>query len=315
MLRKMIPLTISIVTANNKQLILGCLRSIYETTRDLGFEIYVVINNSSDDSEKVIRETYPNVHLIINKKKLGFTHNHNMVMREAKGKYILVLNDDTIILDGALEKMVNFMDGSPRTGILGCKILNPDGSLQWSCGKSVNHKLEHFRSGVLRTLLSPFIRDKFYFKTLEVTWVTGACLMARSEAVRDVGFFDENIVIYFEDGDWCYRMIQAGWKVVFYPHAEIIHYYGQTRIKHLARDTFIIYQSRLYFFSKHYSNIAYQLIRIFTITEVMLRYFKTLLSSRNSESIEKERMELMDAYKRVLKMSFTAMQLKKAEIK
>jgi GT2 family glycosyltransferase len=110
-------------------------------------------------------------------------------------------------------------------------------------------------------------------------------------------------------------MVQAGWKVVFYPHAEIIHYYGQTRKKHLARDTFIIYQSRVYFFSKHYSNIISQLIRMFTIMEVGLRYVKALLSSENSESQEKERMELMDAYKRVLKMAFNTTSLKKAEIK
>jgi len=254
MLKRMIPLTISIVTANNKQLILGCLRSIYETTRKLDFEIYVVINDSSDDSENAIRAAYPDVNLIVNNKKLGFTHNHNMVMREAKGKYILVLNDDTIILDGALEKMVDFMDGSPLTGVLGCKILNLDRSLQWSCGRSISHKIEYFRSGMLRTLLPFFVKDKFYFKTMEVSWVTGACLLARADAVRTVGYFDENIIIYFEDGDWCYRMIQGGWKVVFFPHAEIIHYYGQTRKKHLGRDTYIIYHSRLYFFSKHYSS-------------------------------------------------------------
>lgn len=299
----MIPLTISVVTANNKELILGCLRSIYETTGDLNFEIYVVINNSSDDSENAIRETYPDVQLIINKEKLGFTHNHNMVMKEAKGKYILVLNDDTIILDGALNKMVDFMDRSPGTGVLGCRILNPDRSLQWSCGKSYSHKVEHFTSGMLRTLLPFFIKDKFYHETTEVSWVTGACLMARAEAVRTVGLFDENIIIYFEDGDWCYRMIQEGWKVVFYPHAEIIHYYGQTRKKHLARDTFIIYQSRLYFFSKHYSNITYQLIRMLTMTEVALRFLKTSFTKESSESRKKERLELISAYKEVLKFS------------
>jgi len=301
----MIPLTISIVTANNKELILGCLSSIYETTCYLDFEIYVVINNSSDNSEKAIREAYPGVNLIVNNNKLGFTHNHNMVMRKAKGKYILVLNDDTIILDGALEKMVKFMDGSPQTAILGCKILNLDRSLQWSCGKGFSHKIEYFRSGMLRTLLPFFIKDKFYFRTTEVSWVTGACLMARSYAVRTVGLFDENIVIYFEDGDWCYRMIQGGWKVVFFPHAEIIHYYGQTRKKHLARDTYVIYHSRLYFFSKHYSTITSQCIRLLTMAEVALRYLMASLTSKSTVSKEKERLELIVAYKKVLKLYLT----------
>lgn len=312
---KVTTLTISVVTANNKQLILDCLRSIYETTHGLRFEVYVVINDSSDDSEEAIKESFPEVTLITNSEKMGFTHNHNMVMRRSEGKYILVLNDDTVILDGALSKMVDFMEASPQVGILGCKILNPDGSLQWSCGKSVSHAFEHFKSGVLRTLLGPFIRDQFYLRTQEVTWVTGACLMARAEAIREVGLFDENIIIYFEDGDWCYRMIQAGWKVVFFPHAEIIHYYGQTRKKHLARDTFIIYQSRLYFFSKHYSNMTWQLVKMFTVMEVGLRYMKTLLSPENSGSQKKERAELVDAYKGVLKMTFNAASLKKTEVK
>jgi GT2 family glycosyltransferase len=261
----------------------------------------VVINDSSDDSEKVIRDTYPDVHLIVNEKKLGFTHNHNMVMREAKGKYILVLNDDTIILDNALEKMVDFMEGSPETGILGCKILNVDGSLQWSCGKSLSHKIEFVKSGMLRTLFPLIIKDKFYSRTTEVSWVTGACLMARAEAVRIVGLLDENFIIYFEDGDWCYRMTQKGWKVVFFPHAEIIHYYGQTRKKHLARDTFVVYQSRLYFFSKHYGNIACQIIRMLTMTEVALRYLRALVASRESKDEDRERLELISAYRQVLR--------------
>jgi len=107
-------LIISIVTANNKELIINCLTSIYETTRDVRFEIWVVINATSDDSEEAIKKNFPDVRLIVNHEKLGFTHNHNMVMRRAKGTYILVLNDDTRILAGALDKMVHFMDESPQ---------------------------------------------------------------------------------------------------------------------------------------------------------------------------------------------------------
>jgi GT2 family glycosyltransferase len=262
----LIQLTISIVTANNKKLILDCLRSVYDTSKGLRTEIYVVINASSDDSEEAIKKNFPEAKLITNQKKLGFTHNHNMVIRKAEGKYILVLNDDTVILNGALKKMAGYMEASPNVGILGCKILNSDRSLQWSCGKSFNHKFGNFKS-VFMTAFLPFLPKKHLKSTQEVSWVTGACLLVRSEAVRDVGLLDENIIIYFEDGDWCYRMIKAGWKVVFYPQAEIIHYHGQTRKKHLARDTFITYQSRLYFFSKHYSPLTQHLVRLLTITE------------------------------------------------
>jgi len=100
------------------------------------------INASCDDSVQAIRENFPDVKLIINQKKLALTKNHNMVIRKDKGKYVLVLNDDTIILDGALKKMANFMDESPDVGILSCKILNPEGPLQRSCGKSVDYTMQ-----------------------------------------------------------------------------------------------------------------------------------------------------------------------------
>ena len=273
----MISLTISIVTANNKKLILDCLDSIYETTKDLEFEIFVVINNSSDDSMQAIQKKYPEVQLIINEKMMGFTYNHNMIMRRAQGEYILLLNDDTLILDNALEKMVDFMDTSPEVGILGCKILNPDRSLQWSCGKSFSHKIEHIKAGMLRSLI-PFLPTKHFGQIEEVCWVTGACLLARTNAIQQVGLLDENIIIYYEDGDWCYRMIQAGWKIVFYPDAKIIHYHGKTREKHFLRDLNIIYQSRYYFFRKHYGRPTRMLVRGLTVIELMIRTLRCLVA-------------------------------------
>jgi hypothetical protein len=271
-----LPLTVSIVTANNKQLILDCLRSIYETTRDLVFEIYVVINDSSDDSEEAIKASFPEVKLIVNRETLGFTRNHNTVMRRGAGKYFLVLNDDTIILDGALKKMVDYMEVSPRVAILGCEILNPDRTLQWSCASLSNDKIEHLNAGVIRSLM-PFLPVRHFSRSREVAWVSGACLLARAEATREVGLMDENIIIYYEDGDWCWRMIKAAWKVVFYPDAKIIHYRGVTREKHLFRDLNIIYQSRYYFFRKHYGLPTRILVRSMTIVELIVRYLRCLV--------------------------------------
>jgi GT2 family glycosyltransferase len=294
-------LTISIVTANNERLILDCLRSIHESIENLETEIYVVINASSDDSEEAIRESYPQVKLIINGEKLGFTVNHNMVIRRAKGTYILVLNDDTIILDGALKKMVEFIEASPDVGILGCRILNPDGSPQWSCGNGSSHKVAIFKAGILRSFL-PSIENTHYHATKDVCWVTGACLLVRAETIRQVGPFDENFVIYYEDGDLCYRVCQAGWKVVFYPHAKIIHYRGETRKQYLARDTFIIYQSRLYFFAKHCSLLTEHLVRVFTILEATLRGLRTLIARRG---LGKQRQELLKTYGCVIRLALS----------
>lgn len=306
-------LTISLVTSNNKKLILSCLRSIYDNTRDLDFETYVVLNASTDDSHEALKEEFPQANLIINDEKLGFTHNHNMVMRRGKGRYFLVLNDDTEILGDALKKMVDLMDASEDVGILGCKILNADKTLQWSSGKSFSHKFEYFRSGVLRSLL-PFLPVQHFKGTKQVSWVTGACLMARAEAVRQVGFFDENIIIYYEDGDWCYRMNKAGWKVVFYHEAEIIHYHGQTRKHNLARDVFIIYQSRLYFFTKHYSKPTQFLVRFFAIIEILLHYLKDLILSVFSSEDKAKLNQLTETYKRGMLMFLKPQDLRPEKI-
>lgn len=300
----MIDLTISLVTANNKKLILDCLRSIYENTEGLNLEIYVVVNASSDDSEQAIREQFPQVKLIVNEVQMGFTHNHNMVMRKGKGKYFLVLNDDTVILDGAPKKMVDFMERSDDVGVVGCRILNADKSLQWSCGKTFSDKFEFFKSGVLRPFF-PSLPVRHFRTTTEVAWVTGACLLARALAVREVGLLDENIVIYFEDGDWCYRMNSAGWKVVFYPEAKIIHYRGQTRKHQMVRDLFIINQSKLYFFKKHYSGVVQLLVRFLIVTEALLRYAKDTVLSFCSAEKRAQASGLCRTHKRVIRMAFT----------
>lgn len=288
---------------------MDCLRSIYDTTKGIDIEVYTVINASLDDSAAAIQQHFPQVNLVINEEKMGFTYNHNMIMKKARGEYILVLNDDTIILDGALRKMVDFMDASPRVGVLGCRILNPDRTLQWSCGRSMNHRFEYFKSGIIRPIV-PFLPTHHYERIESVSWVTGACLLVRSKAVHQVGLLDENIVIYYEDADWCYRMIQAGWEVVFYPDASIIHYYGQTRKHNLTRDVFIIYQSRFYFFSKHYGPLSYHLVKAFTLAEIAFRYLKTLLSSKNTEHKMKRRTELIDAYTRAFKLAFSDTRLR-----
>ena len=301
----MIDLTISIITENNKKLILDCLGSIYETTEHLKFEIYVVVNPSSDGSEAAIKEEFPEVKLIINQKKMGFTHNHNMVIKRSASRHILILNDDTVALDEAIDKMVNFMDAHPQIGILGCEILNPDGSLQRSCGKGLNHKFEYFKAGMLESFL-PLVRHRHFMNTREVSWLAGACLLVRAQAIAVVGPFDENIIAYYEDGDWCYRMIQAGWKVVFYPQPKIIHYMGQTRKRNLENDTLIIYQSRFYFFAKHYSAFTFHFVRFLTMLEVITRYMKTLMSLYSSRGERLQKQELLCAYYQVSRLAWNS---------
>jgi hypothetical protein len=294
--------TISIITADDGDLIRDCLHSLYETTREVSFETYVIINNpeKAQRIERAIKEAFPEVNIIANQEERGFTYNHNMAIRRSACKYVLILNDDTVLLEGAIDRMHVYMETHPEVGILGCKILNPDGSLQWSCGKSAHHAVEHLRSGVLRTVLGPLIGDQFFDSTQEVTWVTGACLMARSAAIRDVGPLDENIAMYFDDGDWCYRMILSGWKVVYYIGAAIIHYRSQTSQKHLAKTTLFYYQSRLYFFSKHYGPFTLHTVRMLTMLDAAVRYLRTLLFLSSTQ-----KQELLGAFTEVMRLTWS----------
>jgi hypothetical protein len=280
-------LSISIITIDNK-LILDCLQSIYSTIRGISFEIFVVINAApdSDRIESSILSHFPDVNIIVNSREMGFTHNHNMVMRNCKGKYILLLNDDTLILENAINNMVDYMNNHPDVGVLGCKILNPDRTPQWSCGKSFHYKFEYFKAGLLRTLLSPLVHDQFFNTTQEVNWVTGACMMARTEMAVQVGLMDESIYMYFDDGDWCFRMIRAGWKIVYFNDAEIIHLRSQTSKKIPAKTARYYFMSRLYFFSKHYSPLVLFLVRMLTVIDAVVQYFKMVIISpvhRNKE--------------------------------
>jgi GT2 family glycosyltransferase len=162
---------------------------------------------------------------------------------------------------------------------------------------------------VLSALVS-FLPKRHFRSTKEVSWVAGACFMVRAQAISNTGPFDENIIIYYDDTDLCYRMIKAGWKVVFHPQAEIIHHHGRTRKKHLGRDTFIIYKSRLYFFAKHYKSSTYHLTRVLTILEVILRSIKSWLCCFGSEKAQ--RRELLDAYKSVIRLTLNHREFKEA---
>lgn len=289
----MTTLSISIVSANNRKLLCECLESIYATLGSLDCEIFVVLNASHDGSERAVRLRFPGVNLIVFPGPHGFGFSHNQVLTRARSQYVLVLNDDTLIRPGALRRLVDFMERSPRVGILGCRILYPDLSPQWSAGRSISHKFEYFRSGVLKNLFPFFVRERHFHETTEVSWVTGACLLLRTKALCEIGAFDERITRYYEDGDLCYRAIRANWKVVFHPEAEIIHYLGQTRRRHLQREVRITFESACYFFSKHYSRPAARLIRVALLMTALARCGAYLVWHKTAQ-----RRQLLEGYSR-----------------
>jgi len=254
-------LSIIIVTINNKKILSECLRSIYKSTRKITFEIIVSDNASTDGSQAMVRMDFPEVKLIENQENLGFSKANNLGLRAANAHYSMLLNDDTIIKDGALDTLVNFMNKTPKAGACGPKIFNTDGTLQHQGG-----------------LLS----KKFWQSNIPTTveFVIGAALLVRQEVINQVGLMDENLFFYNDDLDWCMSIRKArpgpngtgaGWKIFFVPAAEIIHYGGFSSKKTFNHKLFIEgFRGGLYFCRKHYGEFAYNVYRCFLILFLIL---------------------------------------------
>lgn len=231
----MIEISICTANLNTKQLLRQYLQSLYENMPKLDFEVIIVDNGSNDGSVEMLRAEFPQVKLIANPSNVGFAKANNQALWSASGHYLTCLNSDIIVLPGALAAMHQFMEDHPDVGAVACKLLNADGSLQYSCGHAPTFLGLAFNSFGLNRL---FPRSKFFARFLMTYWdhdeerqvdqPAGACLMIRRQALEEVGFFDERFFVYFEDVDWCYRAKQAGWPIYFIPYAQMIHLGGQT---------------------------------------------------------------------------------------
>jgi len=256
-----IDLSIIILTHNTCDLLRTALKSIYDRTKHIVFEVIVVDNASLDGTREMMASEFPKTQYLYNQKNVGFTRGNNQGIRISKGRYVLLLNSDTEIIDNALGKMVQFMQENSDCGIMGCKLLNPDGSIQYSCRRFPSYHTAFFNRYSLLTKIFP--QNRFsqsylmstidHTKTREVDWVSGAALLARRKAFEKLGILDERFIIYSEDVDWCYRMHEAGWKVYFYPEAKIYHYIGKGTSQHLFKFIFIRHMSMYLFYRKHYS--------------------------------------------------------------
>lgn len=261
-------LSVIIVNWNSGRFLEQCISSIYEQAPKLKFEILVVDNASSDQSLVCLKE-FPDVRLIRNKNNFGFAKANNQAIKRAKGQYILLLNLDTVVLKDSLERMVRFLDNNKSVGVLGCKLLNPDGSVQPSCHAFLTLSHVFFEVSQLNGL---FPKNRFFIKTLgflnsffpklfvnysvpgkplEVESVMGSCYMIRRKALEKTGLLDENFFLYHEEMELSFRMRQNGYKVMFYPYASIVHYN-----KHSAKmvPNLVYYErcrSILHFFGKH----------------------------------------------------------------
>jgi len=258
-------LSIVIVNWNTKDLLKKCLESVLAETKGLDFEVFVVDNGSKDGSCKMVEKNFPQVKLIENKQNVGFARANNQAIKKSRGEYILLLNPDTVILGNTLKKMVDFLENHHEVGILGPKILNPDGSSQPSCRTFptlasqvlILLKLHNFFPD-LPTIKKYYMLNWNYNKTREVDQVMGSCFMIRKKLINKIGPLDENYWILFEEVDFCKRAKLANWKTYFMPNVCIIHHKARafeqiSPIKKQIRMS----NSMLRYFRKFHTKIAY----------------------------------------------------------
>ncbi len=258
--------SIIIVNWNTRDLLRNCLQSIYEHTGKSNLELIVIDNASTDGSAEMVKKNFLGVILIENTENYGFAAANNQGIKIAKGRYVILLNSDTVVLDNAIAKMVSFADIYPEAAVLGCRVLNPDSSLQLTCFMFPSVANMLLSSTYLYKL---FPKSKLFGRERMTWWnrndarevdvVTGCFMLIRQEAIREVGLMDESFFMYGEETDWCYRFKQAGWKVMFAPVGEIIHLGGASSRQTSSEMTLQLRGSILLFLKKHKSRFAYTL--------------------------------------------------------
>ena len=275
----MVDLSIIIVNWNTKDLLFQCLESVYESAGSLTLEVIVVDNASTDGSVEMVRREFPQAHVIANSTNVGFVRANNQAMADCQGRYVLLLNSDTRVLQGALDKVVQFMDVHPRAGIAGVRLLNPDGSFQASFTPFPTLWREFLiLTGLGRLLIRPAFPSggpQIEKGAQKVEgYLEGAYIMARREALGQIGGLDEHIFMYAEDVDWCYRFHQAGWEIWYLPETPIIHYGGQSSKKRKGRMEAELYRSRVYLFHKYHGRAAALCLRVLiyaiTVTKMLV---------------------------------------------
>ncbi len=267
----MIDLTVVIVNWNTRELLRNCLASLRDNTSALVLETFVVDNGSTDDSVEMVRADFPEVIVVENGRNLGFARANNVALRRARGRFFLLLNSDTIVNKGALEGLLSTMEADPSIGIAGLQLLNEDGTLQNSLCNAPTLLTELGNKSLLR-IINPGRypgKEHRFSQPIEVESVIGACLMARREAVEQVGLLDEDYFFFLEETDWCARMQGAGWKVVHDPRYTIYHLQGRSAKKVNVRARIEYWRSRYTYFRKHSKLITRMFLRLGLLTRLV----------------------------------------------
>ncbi len=261
-------LSIVIVGYNSRDDLGRCLKAIEASEDVAASETIVVDNASSDDTGELVSREFPWVRLFENLSNVGLSRAVNRGIREARGRYVLVLNPDIQIGSRSLDVLVDFMDGHGDVGIAGAKLLNTDGSLQHSCRAFYTFWTLVLRRTFLgavfkrsRTIHRHLMLDYDHETPREVDWILGACMLVRRDALADVGPMDERFFLYFEDVDWCYRMWRGGWKVYYVPASVMMHRHARESARPGVNRQLVAHLLSLAHFYEKWGGLIYALKR------------------------------------------------------
>lgn len=255
-----VDVSVIIVNYNVKEYLQQALLSLERALRSLSSQIIVVDNASDDGSVEMLKRKYRRVLLIENKENVGFARANNQAFCYARGKYIFLLNPDTLVQEDTVRVLYDFMESHPDAGVAGCKVLNPDGSLQLSCRRSFPTPWVAFTKII--GLSSLFPRSRLFGRynltylnpeeTYQVEALSGSCMFVRREVYEQVGGFDETFYMYGEDIDLCYRIQRAGWNVYYVHTTQIVHFKGESTKRSNIDELKTFYEAMHIFVKKHF---------------------------------------------------------------
>ena len=279
-------LSVIIVNYNVKHFLEQCLHSVEKASRSLDVEIFVVDNNSVDGSSQLIKEKFSRVQLIENKQNVGFSKANNQAIRRANGKYILLLNPDTVVEEDTFQKVIYFMNQHPDAGGLGVKMIDGKGNFLPESKRGLPTPWVAFSKifGLSRLFPKSKKFGKYHLSYLdeneihEVNVLAGAFMLLRKEALEKVGLLDETFFMYGEDIDLSYRITQGGYKNYYFPKTTIIHYKGESTKKGSLNYVKVFYKAMVIFAQKHFSGGR---ASIFSVLIHLAIYFRAFLSIVN----------------------------------
>jgi GT2 family glycosyltransferase len=276
-------LSVIIVNYNVKHFLEQCLHSVYKAAKGIETEIFVVDNNSVDGSAQLIREKFANLHFIENKENVGFSRANNQAIRKAKGKYILLLNPDTVVEEDTFSKVLKFMDESPEAGGLGVKMIDGKGTFLPESKRGLPTPWVAFYKMFGISKLFPHSQKfgKYHLSYLneneihEVDVLAGAFMLLRKKTLDKVGLLDETFFMYGEDIDLSYRITLGGYKNFYFPKTTIIHYKGESTKKGSLNYVKVFYNAMIIFVRKHFSG---KKAGAFAFIIQMAIYFRAFIS-------------------------------------